>query len=204
MWNERYNESGFAYGTDPNDFLKAEYCRIPKSTNGQKGGRVLCVAEGEGRNAVFLAQQGYEVTAVDQSSVGLQKAEQLAKKNGVKITTIVADLADFDPGKETWDGIVSIAAHVPPVLRKKLHAQLVDALKVNGIFILEAYTARHLELDGIGGPSQKEMLMSLDELKMELKGLDFIVGAEVERVMSEGKYHNGESGVVQVVASKPK
>ena len=196
MWNQRYNEEGFAYGMEPNDFLKSEYFRIPK------GGRVLCLAEGEGRNAVFLAKQGYSVTAVDQSSVGLQKAERLAIEHGVEISTTVADLADYDLGSEAWDGIVSIAAHVPPSLRKKLHSQVVNSLKGNGVFILEAYTERHLNMDGVGGPPHKELFMSLDELSVELEGLEFIIGTEVERNISEGKYHQGESAVVQVVACK--
>lgn len=196
MWDQRYNEEGFAYGTEPNDFLKSEYFRIPK------GGRVLCLAEGEGRNAVFLAKQGYVVTAVDQSSVGLQKAKRHAVENGVEISTVVADLADYDLGNEAWDGIVSIAAHVPPALRKKLHSQVLNALKKNGIFILEAFTERHLDMDGIGGPPQKELLMSLDELSIELEGLGFIIGTEVERDISEGKHHQGESAVVQIVACK--
>lgn len=198
MWDQRYTEAGFAYGTEPNDFLKAEYSRIPKA------GKVLCLAEGEGRNAVFLAQQGYRVTAVDQSSVGLEKAQKLAAENAVEITTVVADLADYDLGSEVWDGIVSIAAHVPAVLRKGLHKQVVKALKRDGVFILEAYTEQQVEAAGVGGPppSQKQLFMSLDELKSELNGLDFVVGAEVERHISEGKYHQGQSAVVQVVACK--
>jgi cyclopropane fatty-acyl-phospholipid synthase-like methyltransferase len=198
MWDQRYNEDGFAYGTAANDFLQSVYAGIPA------GGRVLCLAEGEGRNAVFLAKQGYAVTAVDQSPVGLQKAERLAAEHGVEISTVVADLADYDLGNEAWDGIVSIAAHVPPALRKALHAQVVRALKKGGVFILEAYTERHLEMKGVGGPpaSQKEWFMSLDELKTELEGLDFMTGLEVERHISEGKYHQGDSAVVQVVAGK--
>ncbi len=196
MWNQRYSEEGFAYGTEPNDFLKSQYFRIPK------GGQVLCLAEGEGRNAVFLARQGYLVTAVDQSSVGLQKAENLALEHGVDISTRVADLADYDLGSEVWDGIISIAAHVPPLLRKELHDQVIHSLKGNGIFILEAYTKRHLDMDGVGGPPHKELFMSLDELKVELEGLEFIIAKEVDRNISEGKYHQGESAVVQVVACK--
>ena len=198
MWDQRYNEEEFAYGTAPNDFLKSEYFRIPK------GGRVLCLAEGEGRNAVFLAMQGYSVTAVDQSAVGIQKAKSLALKYGVEISTEVADLDDYDLGCEVWDGIVSIAAHVPPLLRKKLHVQVVNSLKSDGIFILEAYTERQLEMDGVGGPppSQKELFMSLDKLLVELERLEFIIGTQVERNISEGKYHQGESAVVQVVACK--
>ena len=196
MWDERYSAEDFAYGTKPNDFLRSEYLRIPK------GSRILCLAEGEGRNAVFLAKQGYSVTAVDQSAVGLQKAERLADKQGVKISTKVSNLADYDLGCEVWDGIVSIAAHIPPFLRKQLHCQVVKALKGDGVFILEAYTERHLEMEGVGGPPHKELFMSLAELKIELKELDFIIGTEVERNISEGKYHQGASAVVQVVCCK--
>ena len=198
MWDERYSEDGFAYGTQPNDFLKAEYSHIPK------GGNVLCLAEGEGRNAVFLAMQGYSVTAVDQSAVGLQKAEKLARECGVSITTEVADLADYDLGCEKWDGVVSIWAHVPIELRKKLHTAVVRSLKQGGVLILESYTERHIEMEGVGGPpaSQKDFFMSLDKLALELKDLDFIVACEIDRYISEGKYHVGESAVVQVVAMK--
>lgn len=196
MWDQRYNEEGFAYGTQPNDFLKSEYFRIPKN------GRVLCLAEGEGRNAVFLAKQGYSVTAVDPSSVGLKKAQQLAIDHGVEISTIVADLSDYNLVTEAWDGIVSISAHVPPLLRKRLHSQVFNSLKNKGVFILEAYTVRQLDMDGTGGPLNKELFMSLDELNVELEGLEFIIATEVDRTMSEGKYHQGKSAVVQVVARK--
>lgn len=198
MWDERYNEQGFAYGTKPNDFLKSQYHRIPK------GGKVLCIAEGEGRNAVFLAQQGYAVTAVDQSSVGLKKAKELASACGVEISTVVADLGNYDFGDQMWDGIVSIAAHVPPFLRKELHIQVVDSLNEDGVFILEAYTEQQISMDGVGGPppSKKELFMSLAELEDELAGLDFRIGVEIERHISEGKYHQGESAVVQVLAHK--
>ncbi|KAA3633009.1 MAG: class I SAM-dependent methyltransferase [Proteobacteria bacterium] len=198
MWDQRYSEEGFAYGTDPNDFLRSEYSRIPR------GGRVLCLAEGEGRNAVFLAKHGYAVTAVDQSSVGLEKARKLAIESGVEISTIVADLGDYDPGRDCWDGIVSISAHVPPELRKTLHGRFVESLKSGGVFILEAYTERQIEMDGIGGPppSSKEMFMSLIALQAELQTLDFVIGRELDRHISEGRHHQGESAVVQVVARK--
>lgn len=198
MWNKRYSEKGFAYGTAANSFLKAQYSQLPKE------GKVLCLAEGEGRNAVFLAQQGYEVTAVDQSSVGLEKAHKLAAEKGVEITTKVANLKDYDLGTDAWDGIVSIFAHVPLSLRQRLHKQVVRSLKKSGVFILEAYTPAHVDMQGVGGPpaSQLDMFMSLNSLKQELTGLEFIVGAEVEREVSEGAYHQGQGAVVQVVACK--
>ncbi len=198
MWDERYSENEFAFGTQPNDFLKSFFSQIPKT------GKVLCLAEGEGRNAVFLAKQGYEVTAVDQSAVGLEKANKLAADNDVNINTVVSDLENYDFGANSWDGIVSISAHVPATLRKILHARVSESLKPDGIFILEAYTPRHLDMPGIGGPpaDKKDFFMSLDTLRDELKPLSFIHGIETERCLAEGKYHQGESAVVQVIARK--
>ena len=96
MWDQRYSNETYAYGTEPNDFLLAMYNKLPT-------GKVLCLAEGEGRNAVWLAEQGLEVTAVDSSEVGLQKAKKLAKTRGVKINTVHADLADFKIKPNHWD-----------------------------------------------------------------------------------------------------
>lgn len=197
FWDSRYSDTGFAYGDRPNDFLAEEAHRVPK-------GHVLCLAEGEGRNAVFLAQQGYHVTAVDQSVVGLEKAQDLAKQHGVSIDTVVADLATFNLGTSAWEGIVSIWAHLPQALREQVHQRVVTALKPGGIFILEAYTEDQLETPGRGGPprEQKEMLMSLRGLQTELDGLTFLVGQEIERDVQEGVYHHGPSAVVQVVATR--
>jgi len=198
MWDQRYSETGFAYGTEPNDFLKSAYAHIPE------GGHVLCLAEGEGRNAVFLARQSYQVTAVDQSAVGLDKAQALATQNGVNITTIVADLADFDFGTQAWDGIVSIFAHVPPVLRKIIHKKVVASLRDDGIFMLEAYTLRHIEMQGVGGPptTATELFMCLDDLSEELTGLTLFHAQALDRHISEGQYHIGQSAVVQIIGRK--
>ena len=199
MWDQRYSEPEFAYGQQSNDFLVACLNAIPANS------KVLCLAEGQGRNAVYLAQQGHEVTAVDQSAVGLQRAEQLAVEKGVSIHTVVADLAAFDLGENQWDAIVSIAAHLPPAVREKLHQRVKTALKPSGVFILEAYSPAHLALPGIGGPPphQAELLMSLDLLHQELAGLNFEIAHEIERHLEEGQYHCGLSGVVQVLARKP-
>lgn len=197
FWNERYSSDEFAYGKKPNEFLVAEYHRI-------KPGRVLCLAEGEGRNATFLASKGFTVTAVDQSSQGLEKTERLGKEFGVDMTTIEADLEDFEIMPSHWDAIVSISAHLPPSIRKRIHRQIVSGIKPGGILILEAYTEKHLEMPGIGGPPahQKDMFMSLAELKIELTGLGFIIAQETERNFDEGPYHQGLSAVVQVVAER--
>ena len=198
MWDQRYSATEYAYGTEPNDWLVSQYQHIPH------GGKVICLAEGEGRNAVFLARQGYEVTAVDLSLVGLEKARLLALDFDVKITTVHADLARFDLGKSQWDGIVSIAAHVPPSTRSAIHRQIDTALTNQGVFILEAYTEKQLAMTGRGGPpaTQKELFMSLEQLQVELSGLAMITGQEIERSIAEGPHHQGLSAVVQVIAGK--
>ena len=193
-WEQRYAEPTFAYGTEPNDFLRAVTEVIPR-------GRVLCLAEGQGRNAVYLAQRGYEVTAVDQSTMGMQRAKQLAAERGVSITTQVADLAFFDLGRECWSGIVSIFAHIDPVSRRELHRRVVNGLKPGGVFVLEAYSPAQLRF-GTGGPKAAELCMNLADLKQELAGLEFLQAQEIEREVFEGSYHTGQGAVVQILARK--
>jgi SAM-dependent methyltransferase len=194
FWDLRYSEAGFVYGTEPNDFLIEAVKYIPR-------GRVLCLAEGEGRNAVYLAEQGYEVTAVDSSAVGMKKAAQLARGRNVAIITEVVDLAEFVITPNYWDGIISIFAHLPPTLRAKVHRAAVEGLRYGGAFVLEAYTPRQLEF-GTGGPQSLDMLMTLGSLKDELRGLDLVVAQEIERDFREGRYHKGRGAVVQIVGIK--
>lgn len=195
MWNERYNTQDYIYGEEPNTFLAANFQIIPK-------GKVLCLAEGEGRNAVFLARQGYEVTAVDQSDVGLEKAKRLATKHGVHIHCIHAGLEHFDLGTNQWDGIVSVFCHVPRQLRESLHRNVTKALKRGGIFLLEAYTAKQLDY-GTGGPPVAELMMSKAALERELAGLQFDYLEELERDVIEGSHHTGRGAVVQAIAVNP-
>ncbi len=194
-WDARYGEAGYVYGTAPNEFLTAVTGRIPP-------GRVLCLAEGEGRNAVFLASQGYDVVAVDASQVGLQKASALASARGVALTLVHADLATFAIEPRTWSGIVSVFAHLPPALRARLHRGVVAGLRPGGAFVLEAFTPAQAALD-TGGPREPDLLMSLDTLLGELDGLEFEIARELEREVVEGRYHRGRSAVVQVVGRKP-
>lgn len=196
MWDQRYAEQGYAYGTEPNDFLTQVTPRLPR-------GRALCLAEGEGRNAVWLAKHGLFVTGVDGSAVGLEKAQALAAERQVSIHTVVADLSAFPIEPASWDVIVSIWCHLPSTLRQKVHRACVAGLKPGGAFVLEAYTPKQLAF-GTGGPKDVDMLPTLTGLKAELAGLDFEVGEELERPVHEGKLHAGHSAVVQVLAFKPK
>lgn len=195
MWDQRYSADEYIYGKDPNEFLANAVGKIPK-------GKVLCVAEGEGRNAAFLAEQGYEVVAVDSSSVGLEKARKLAQERGVEIETIVSDLAHFDIEPESWDGVVSIFAHVPPTVRQELHKKIVNGLRSGGVLILEAYRPDQLKYK-TGGPPTAEFMMTLKGLEEELAGLNFEYGVEMDRDVVEGRFHTGKGAVVQIIGKKP-
>lgn len=194
MWNERYSSESYAYGKNPNDFLVSMIERLPT-------GKILCLAEGEGRNAVWLAEQGNEVTAVDASDVGLQKANKLAKARGVEITTVHADLAAYDIGKQQWDAIISIFCHLPPVLRRDVHHRCVTGLCDNGIMLLEAYTPSQLAYK-TGGPPTAEMMMDAGSLSSELDGLEFLHLQECVRDIHEGEFHKGTGAVVQLLARR--
>ncbi|HZL42239.1 MAG TPA: class I SAM-dependent methyltransferase [Verrucomicrobiae bacterium] len=194
FWNSRYAIASYYYGESPNAFVAATASHIP-------AGPVLCLAEGEGRNAVHLATLGHRVTAVDQSDAGLAKARRLAATRGVEIETMVADLANHSITPNMWAGIVSTFAHLPPALRRKVHADVVLGLRPGGIFILEAYTPAQLAF-GTGGPKSPELLMTLAGLREELAGLEFLVAHELERDVIEGDGHIGRGAVVQILARR--
>jgi SAM-dependent methyltransferase len=192
FWDDRYRADEYAYGREPNEFLRAEAHRIAP-------GRVLCLAEGEGRNAVFLAKLGHDVTAIDFSVEGIRKAERLAREHDVKLTTVQADLATYEPEVEAFTGIVAIFAHLPPPVRKQVHAWVPRALRPGGLYLLEAYTPQQLAFN-TGGPRNAALLMTLAGLKEELPSLAIEIGREVEREINEGAFHGGPSATVQLVA----
>ena len=133
--------------------------------------------------------------------MGLKKAEKLAKKHGVTIEAIHADLAEYTIEENTWDSIISISCNLPPELRRKVHKSVVSGLKKGGTFLLEAYTPKQLEF-GTGGPPSAEFMMELETLREELEGLEFIHGKELTRDVVEGMNHTGKGSVVQVLAKK--
>ncbi|MGB7769440.1 MAG: methyltransferase domain-containing protein [Verrucomicrobiia bacterium] len=192
FWNDRYAAAGHVYGEAPNAFVAEVAPQIP-------AGPVLCLAEGEGRNAVHLATLGHHVTAVDQSEVGLAKARRLAAARGVEIETVPANLANYSITPGAWAGIVATFAHLPPALRRRVHRDVVAGLQPGGVFVLEAYTPAQLAF-GTGGPKSPELLMTLADLREELSGLDFLIARELERDVTEGAGHTGRAAVVQVLA----
>ena len=195
MWDQRYAADEYVYGTEPNDFLREHAAQLPI-------GKALCLAEGEGRNAVYLAGLGHQVTAVDGSSVGLDKANRLAEQNDVQIETVHEDLASFDAGVAQWDLVVSIFCHLTPTLREQVHQQVMQGLKPGGYFLLEAYTPDQLNYR-TGGPPDAAMMMNSESLLKELGGLEILYLEECLRFIQEGVLHTGEGAVVQLLARKP-
>jgi hypothetical protein len=193
MWNERYAVDEYVYGTEPNTFL-AEHASMLK-------GPVLSLAEGEGRNAVFLATLGLEVHCVDGSDVGLAKARQLAQSRNVTIHTEVADLAAFEPEANRYGSVISISAHLPSAIRARLYPLVERCLQPGGIVLLEAYSEAQLPRD-TGGPKDVDYLMSVAKIEREFPNLEPILLQDLDREVNEGTYHTGVASVVQFIGRK--
>lgn len=194
MWDQRYDVAEYVYGTEPNDFLRENINALPK-------GHILSIAEGEGRNAVFLAKQGFQVTAVDASVIGLKKAEALAKQNEVEIEFIHADLTEFDFGVEKWSGVISIFCPLPSVVRREVYSQIQQSLTPSGIFMMEAYTPEQIAF-GTGGGNDPDVMQTKESLLAEFPQLHFPVLNELTREVKEGLFHTGMASVVQAIGSK--
>ena len=194
-WDEKYAGTRYAYGTAPNDFLREQVGELAP-------GPVLVLADGEGRNGVFLAERGFAVTSVDRSPVGVAKAHALAAARGVTVNAIVADLAEWPFPVAAYNAVVSIFCHLPPTLRETVHRQAVAALRPGGRLLLEAYGKRQVTF-GTGGPSDPALLLSTAELAKDFAGLRELHLAEREREVVEGHLHTGRAQVVQFLGEKP-
>lgn len=185
FWDSRFAESGYAYGTEPNDFLREVLPSLPR-------GDALSLCEGEGRNAVFLARHGFRVTAVDFSGVGLAKARDFAAREGVSIETVQADLAQFDLGEDRWDLVIAIFAQPSAPVRRRLYAAMARALRANGRFVLETKVQSNAGAD--------DRYPGIHVLGRELSPLHMEIARESERMIAEGRYHTGSTRTAQILA----
>ncbi len=200
MWDERYSSSDYAYGTDPNKFLEDTINKYALT------GRILFPAEGEGRNAVFAAKKGMEVTAFDISTEGKRKALNLAEKENVKIKYEVGNFFDLDLVYEKYDIVALIFAHFPPPVLSKYHQKIADLVEEGGMIILEGFSKGHLPLRNtnpkVGGPNKMEMLFSIESIKNDFPGFEIIKLEELQVELKEGKYHNGIGKVIRFIGKK--
>ncbi|MEB3158434.1 MAG: class I SAM-dependent methyltransferase [Synechococcus sp.] len=195
FWDQRFGRKAFAYGEQPNDFLVEQASALPP-------GDAICLAEGEGRNAVYLASLGHRVVAQDFSAVGLAKAQALALRRGVALRVEQGDLAAWNPSPVSVDLVVAIWMHLPASLRRQVLAKAAWALRPGGVLLLEGYGPEQLGL-GTGGPPVAELLIPSQALRQELAGLELELLRDCRRVVQEGAFHQGESAVVQLRARKP-
>lgn len=195
FWNARYKEPQYAYGKEPNDFLRSVTTRLkPNST-------ILCLAEGEGRNAVFLTENNHYVTAVDYSQEGLNKLAELASEKKLSIETICIDLTHYKIEENKWDAIVCIFGHFPSELRQTIFTQVYPGLNNGGIFVMETYHKDQVNYK-TGGPQTSELLYSEEELQSDFSEFKNISIKTCTKEIQEGKYHKGTSAVIQVFAIK--
>lgn len=198
-WNERYSNEVFAYGEEPNVYLKEQLVKL-------KLGGILFPAEGEGRNAVFAARIGWEVSAFDISSEGKRKALQLAEKNNVKVDYQVGELLTLNYTVEQFDVLALIYAHFPASIKSAFHKTLSTYVRKGGIVIFEAFSKKHLEYlaknDKVGGPKEIDMLFSIDEIKSDFEDYEIIELIETEVELNEGVFHNGTGSVIRFVGRK--
>lgn len=194
FWNKRYSDSAYTYGTKPNVFFKKQLDLLTP-------GRIFLPAEGEGRNGVYAATQGWEVSACDYSEAGKQKAELLAAQFKVTIDYRVAEFGEMIFAPEYFDCAALIFAHFPAEKRAAYHRKMIRALKTGGTVILEGFSKDQLGKTS-GGPQNVAMLFSEDELRAEFAGLRSleIVSEEVE--LDEGEFHRGTASVVRLVGVK--
>lgn len=196
FWDQRYADDTLVYGEAPNDFLAQMAARLPRT------GAALDIGAGEGRNALFLASLGLDTLAMDQSAVGMQKAQRRALQRGLKLRTQAADLQDFTLPTASLDVVSSIFVHLPTALRSSVHARIASWLKPGGLFLHESYAPDQLQRT-TGGPKDPSMLPSLETVLSEL-GDAFTIEhkAALVRNVTEGTCHSGEASVVQVLARR--
>lgn len=200
FWDSRYGLDQYAYGTEPNAFFESQLKRF------NQGDTLIFPAEGEGRNAVYAAQNGMIAWAFDQSMEGKKKAEKLAESRNCSIEYAVIDGDGANYPAQSADGVVLIYAHFDEGIRQLVHGQVQGWLKPNGLVILEAFSKNHLEYQkkypGVGGPKDISMLMSKETITQEFPELKFLYLEEVVVDLNEGDGHCGKGSVIRFIGEK--
>lgn len=194
FWNERYKTNNYAYGIEPNNFLRDQL-------NNMTPGKILFPAEGEGRNAVYAATKGWQVTAFDQSIEGKRKADLLALQKGVKIDYKIDNFEFVEFPLKSFDCVALVFAHINPVKREEYHKKLISFLKPGGKLILEGFSKNQIN-NNSGGPHDIDMLFSEKEMENDFGSLSKLDISEEELILDEGPFHQGLASVIRVTGIK--
>ena len=195
-WNRRFDDDAYIFGTEPNAWLRAH------AHAWQPGQRVLCVADGEGRNSVWLARQGLLVDAFDIASVGVAKARRLAAQQGVSVNFSVSDCDAYPWPLQHYDGVAAIFVQfADPAMRERLFASIKRCLKPGGTLLLQGYTPRQLDYQ-TGGPPQLSHLYTEALLRGSFADFDLLELQDYEAELSEGERHSGRSALIGLVAQR--
>ena len=196
MWDERFKGAEFMFGKEPAQALTRHIDKL------HKAGRTLAVADGEGRNSVYLARHGFDVTAMDSSRVGLEKARSLSAEAGATVSFELADIYDYDWQAQSYDNVVAIFIQfAPPEMWDTIFSGMVSALSTGGCLFLHGYTPKQVDY-GTGGPSNPAHLYTKDMLASQFSDLDIIVNESYEMVLDEGPGHHGQSALIDFIAYK--
>lgn len=193
-WNERYRSENYVYGKSANDFLRLCEPHLKREA------KILSIGEGEGRNASFLVEHGHFVKAIDGSQVAREKCLKLCEHRLDQLSYEVCDLRDYRPDG-LYDAALAIWCHLEDSLRSKVHRRIVEHIVPGGLFILEAYRPEQLGF-GTGGPKSEEMMLTIERIKDDLTGMQFLILQECVRDIHEGEGHLGTSATIQVLAKK--
>jgi hypothetical protein len=194
-WDERYSSKEFFYGEKPNVFFAEYLLSLPHK------GRVLLPAEGEGRNAIFAAQQGWEVDAFDSSMVAMEKSLDFAYRKSVEIKYRLLDLANFIPMPNTFDMVALIFVHMPEGMRSVFHRKIVQSLKKGGIILVESFAKEQIN-NNTGGPPDVHMLHSIETIRNDFPEMKILKLCQEQVMLNEGRHH-GLADVVRFIGQMP-
>ena len=193
FWNSKFSRDGYLYGINPNEFISSNINKFKNDSN------ILCLGEGEGRNAIFFAKNGFNVTAIDASDIGLSKLHFRSIEENVKIETICIDLNDYEV-LDKYDVIVASYLQMYKDDREKLFKKIEDSLEKDGYFIGEFFSTKQLNYNS-GGPKDVELLYTIEDFAIHFNSCNKDIKEEVV-VLNEGKGHQGEACVIRVVIQK--